>query len=96
MRRSPAQPGDRVAREHDVDEPRLGGEVALVGGAVGLLDARIADQVGERPAQRRVAPAGGAQLSWVTWPPAAAMLSAKPCRPTLTTLRSCSNSVFTT
>ena len=40
--------------EHQIDQARLGGEVAVVGDAVGCVDARVADQAGERPAKRRV------------------------------------------
>ena len=53
-----AEPGDRVARQHQVDQARLRREVALVGDAVGRLDARVADQARERPAERGVG-AGG-------------------------------------
>ena len=53
-----AEPGDGVARQDQVDQARLRGEVAVVGGAVGLLDARVADQVRERPAECRVRPGG--------------------------------------
>ncbi len=52
------EPRHGVARQHQIDQPRLGREVAFVGGAVGLLDATVADHAGERPAKRRIG-AGG-------------------------------------
>ena len=55
MRRSPSASAGIASRASDeVDQARLGGQVALVGGAVGFVDARIADQARERPAERGV------------------------------------------
>ena len=50
------QSGDHVLGEGQVDQPGLGGEVAAVGDAVGLGDARVADEAGEPPSERGVCP----------------------------------------
>ena len=60
--RSP-QRGHRFACEHDVDEQRLGGEVAVVRDAVGFLDAGIVDQRAPVPARRDVPARGRRQAS---------------------------------
>ena len=50
------KPGDGVLRRHQVDQARLRGKVAAVGDAVGFVDALVADEARERPAERGVRP----------------------------------------
>ena len=46
-----AQRGNGIARQLQIDQPRPRREITRIGGAVGLLDARIADQHGQPPAE---------------------------------------------
>ena len=50
--------GHRIARQDEIHQARLRAQITLVGGAVGVLDARVADHVGQRPAECGIGPGG--------------------------------------